>query len=336
MRGQAGHVLRRLARRLSSRTPPESRDLRGAAIRETRIEPGLGSRGDEEDDAGDLRRLAHLHLQPNVAARWLGLLRPAIWLVPAQSGEPTVARLGGAPVVPGGFTWPEWEGHGPLSYIGEIDLAALAAKGLPLDIKLPTVGRFLLFYFDGSYDNFEGIVGTWDSASLVGQRLLHLSDDSSACVAMDAPQGVPVFSEHRFAARPMLTFPNWEHHALRSAFMEPGQDERSFMDHPVNADAFADSLFELHRRYPMHQIGGWASPDQGPVENEVAGAALDLGNDWNDPRRAREAERWTLLIQVDSDNDMMWGDAGKLYWLARHDDLERGDLGHVSFTWQCG
>ena len=108
-----------------------------------------------EDDQAYLRRLAALHLDDDVARRWLALLRPAVRLLECAPGRDTVARLGGQPVVPMGFEWPVWEGHGPLSFIGEVDLDALTRAGLRLDIKLPTTGRLLLFYFDGSYDHFE-------------------------------------------------------------------------------------------------------------------------------------------------------------------------------------
>lgn len=291
---------------------------------------------DGEDDSAYLHRLAGLYLEEDVARRWLALLRPAVRLTEAPAGLQTVARLGGDPVVPPGFAWPVWEGHGPLSFVGEVDLDALAASGLALDITLPTSGRLLLFYFDGSYDDFEGIVGTWDTASLRGQRLLHLSAVDSSCRPMSAPERVPAFRERHFGARATLTAPNWEHPALHEEFMELGQDDRSFMDHPVNQAIFVESIYSMGNGEPLHQIGGWSFPDQGPVENEVAGAALDLGDDWQDPRRAEEARRWTLLVQIDSDADMMWGDVGKLYWLARHEDLDRGDLSEVSFTWQCG
>jgi uncharacterized protein YwqG len=42
-----------------------------------------------------------------------------------------------------------------------------------------------------------------------------------------------------------------------------------------------------------------------------------------------------LVFQVDSDNDIMWGDAGTPYWLARPEDLARGDLTNIRFVMQC-
>jgi uncharacterized protein YwqG len=108
------------------------------------------------------------------------------------------------------------------------------------------------------------------------------------------------------------------------------------MDHPVNADDFLEALHERHTG-PVHQVGGYAEPVQGPVEHEVADAALNNMVPYGDPRLDAEARRWELLLQVDSDDDldMMWGDVGTLYWMARPEDLANNDLANISFTWQC-
>ncbi|MBT9254707.1 DUF1963 domain-containing protein [Phycicoccus sp. MAQZ13P-2] len=55
------------------------------------------------------------------------------------------------------------------------------------------------------------------------------------------------------------------------------------------------------------------------------------------PCRVPEADRWDLFFRVDSDDDldMMWGDVGTLYWLARTGDPASDDPTAISFTWQC-
>ncbi|HVM27909.1 MAG TPA: YwqG family protein [Mycobacteriales bacterium] len=302
--------------------------------------PGGGSAAAPERLAGEsdlayLTRLAEAHLPPAIAAQWLPLLRPAARLLPAPDDAPVVARLGGSPRLPADLPWPVWEGHGPLSFVGEVDLAVLAQARVDTGLQLPAEGRLAFFYFDGSYDDFAGVVGTWDPESLAGARVLHLTDDPAALVQRTAPDRVPVFGERLLTARQATTFPTWEHPALQRVFKRPGEDHSSWMQHPVNAEPFTDALHTLRAGAPAHQIGGWADLVQGPVELEVAHAVLGLGDDWDDPRLEREAERWTLLLQVDSDDDMQWGDVGTLYWLARHDDLAAGDLSRASFTWQC-
>ncbi|MCY7401989.1 MAG: DUF1963 domain-containing protein, partial [Nocardioides sp.] len=76
-----------------------------------------------------LAELAATHLDPDTARRWLALLRPAVQLVQARPGDRVVARLGGTPELPLGTDWPQWPGHGPLSFVAEVDLAAPAAPG---------------------------------------------------------------------------------------------------------------------------------------------------------------------------------------------------------------
>ncbi len=83
-------------------------------------------------------------------------------------------------------------------------------------------------------------------------------------------------------------------------------------------------------------------PVQGPVEYEIAGAALGGEYDWGEDLLDREAERWHLLAQFDSEDDgdeggearMTWGDGGALYWLIRADDLAARRFDRARFTLQ--
>ena len=63
-----------------------------------------------------------------------------------------------------------------------------------------------------------------------------------------------------------------------------------------------------------------------PGEDEQAAAA-----------RKDTASQLVLLAQIDSDarTGMGWGDAGRLYWLIRRDDLAAGRFDRAAFTWQC-
>ena len=290
--------------------------------------------GPTDSDADVVNAIAAEHLPEGIRESWLRLLRPAVHLVPAPDGSRPVARLGGLPDLPEGIAWPTWSGHGPLSYVGEILCASLA--DFELDVPLPATGRMLFFYFDGSDDHGASTVGTWDASTLDGARAFHVDHD-----VPHAPRGVPeglgVYPERWLAGRQILTAPGWEHPDLAAAFMSPDEDDESFMDHPVNADDFNEELQERHGA-PLHQIGGYAHPVQGPVEDEVALAALDNQVPHGDARLDTEARRWELLLQIDTDDDvdMSWGDAGVLYWMARPDETASGDFSKISFTWQCG
>jgi uncharacterized protein YwqG len=291
-----------------------------------------------EDDHAFLKRLAVAHLGEQTAERWLALVRPAVRLVEAGPGEPVVARLGGSPRLPDDFAWPVWEGHGPLAFVGEIDLAGLATSGLDTGLALPAEGRLLAFYFDGSYDDFQGLVGTWDPASLAGVRLVHVLTSRDDHPPRDAPERVERYVERELTGRAELTYPDWEHPALALAFGRGDLGHVEWMQHPVNADSFQEELYTFRGEAPHHRLGGWADPQQGPVEYEVAEAALNGAVNYGDDAHTAEALRWDLLLQVDSDDDatMMWGDVGMLYWMTRDGRSPAGALATTSFTWQCG
>ena len=41
-----------------------------------------------------------------------------------------VGVIGGVPKLPGRLEWPEWDGHGPLSFVAGVDCRALAGQTL--------------------------------------------------------------------------------------------------------------------------------------------------------------------------------------------------------------
>ena len=50
------------------------------------------------------------------------------------------------------------------------------------------------------------------------------------------------------------------------------------------------------------------------------------------------AKDWRLLLQMDSDDDLdvMWGDAGILYFWIQADEARRGDFSNAWMILQCG
>ena len=276
--------------------------------------------------------IAGRYLPAGFAARWLRLLRPAAALRYAGPGARVAAVLGGEPWLPDSAEWPAWESHGPLSYIAAIDCSALRA--VPLDIALPHAGMLLFFYFDGQLDDGTAIVYSEEPDTLAGARVLCLRPGLAAS-PRECPTGLRSYERVELAAEPVVTFPGFEHPDLQAAFRPPGQDLGSFLDHPVNGEAFTQAL-SRRRAGPCHQVGGYATPVQGPVECDAAVAALGGGEPGDDELLAEQA-RWILLAQIDSDDraGMMWGDAGTLYWLCRSADMTDSHVPETTFTWQC-
>lgn len=279
-----------------------------------------------------LSALAHRHLPPDVAERWVGLLRPAVRLVTAAGPDAAVGQIGGLPRLPAEVEWPSWEGHGPLSFIASVDCAMLP-KGA-LDITLPAEGTLSFFYFDGQLDDGDALVLPEERESWAGARVLYTAANETGA-EREAPLGLRPYPSLPLAARPSLTAAEPWHPQVRDAFA-PGTPLGHRYDHPVCAQDFLDTTSEFDEE-AGHQIGGHAHAIQNPVEIEIAEAVLDEGVSWGDAALDGEVGNWVLLAQFDSDEavDMMWGDGGVLYWLIRPEDLAERRFDRAMFTWQC-
>jgi uncharacterized protein YwqG len=44
---------------------------------------------------------------------------------------------------------------------------------------------------------------------------------------------------------------------------------------------------------------------------------------------------WVLLLQLDSDAHIMWGDCGVANWFIRREDLIARQFNRILFTWDC-
>ncbi|MFD3545231.1 YwqG family protein [Streptomyces sp. NPDC058655] len=278
------------------------------------------------------RSLALQHLSPQETEKWLGLLRPGVRLEVAAGIDDVVGQLGGLPTLPVASEWPTWEGHGPLSFVASIDCARLPKAAL--DIDLPAAGALLFFYFDGQLDDGEALVLAEDRESWAGARVLYVAADEKVA-ERGTPAGLKPYPAVRLTARAEMTATEPWHPRVRDAFA-PGAPFGNRYDHPVCAQDFLDALWEFDEEVG-HQIGGHAHSVQNPVEIEVAEAVLDGEVPWHDPRLSEETDNWVLLAQFDSEDtaDMMWGDAGVLYWLIRPEDLAERRFERAMFTWQC-
>ncbi len=83
--------------------------------------------------------------------------------------------------------------------------------------------------------------------------------------------------------------------------------------HGISSDGLADAVFERFNR-SGHKIGGYPYFTQ------------------TDPRSEPGME---LLFQLDSDDDMMWGDVGVGNFFISPEDLQRRDFTRVAYNWDC-
>jgi hypothetical protein len=80
-----------------------------------------------------------------------------------------------------------------------------------------------------------------------------------------------------------------------------------------------------------HRLGGYPTILQNnDLEAQAAVKAGDLDDYPRDMAEVAEAARWRLLLQLDSDDEFMWGtDSGMLYFMIRDDDLAKRDFSRV-------
>lgn len=302
-----------------------------------------------------LAEIGRRYLDPDDAAAWTGLLRPAFRLRPRVAGEPVVGYLGGNPQLPDDVAWPEWEGHGPLTFVGAVDCGEVPV--LDLDIPLPADGALLFFYYDGQYqgepsepggetggdgspfalESVDDTVGYWDPQSLTrGSRVLYLPSDAEMN-DRPAPAGINAFPLVLLGGELIETEPALESAAFTDTFGDPYDPQPA--DRAISGDDFLTAVDSVRwHQAPHHRIGGYPMPLQGAVEYEAAHAPASDGTPRDDAARADLAGRLVLLAQIDSDGraGMSWGDAGRLYWLIDPHDLAERRFEAATFTWQCG
>jgi hypothetical protein len=305
-----------------------------------------------------LAEAAARYLPPDEAAAWTALLRPAFHLREHEAGDPVVGYLGGSPFLPADAEWPVWTGHGPLSFIGAIDCGSVPAKDL--DIALPEDGALLFFYFDGQVQDEQEVVvdadeaadaeaeghpaaaDEWDDVPADAtattpdspSRVLYVPADADMA-ERDAPEPIAAYARILLAGDVLPTEPDFDHHAFRAAFGDPYDPASPHA--ALSGDDFTTAVDEVRQaEAPLHQIGGYARPVQGSVENESARAVYPVKTPETVKSRAELAEQLVLLAQIDSDyrNDMDWGDAGCLYWMIHPDDLAARNFDAALFTWQ--
>ncbi|MFC0628090.1 DUF1963 domain-containing protein [Kribbella deserti] len=294
---------------------------------------GPGEPASEFDDRlRVLTALADKHLPPLAAADFLASLRPALRLEHAREGQEVVARLGGLPAT-AVASWPAWDEYGPLAHVLSFRCGPVSMM-LP-ELGLPADGELAFFYLDQRPDFFQdAVVGTWDASTRPGFRVLHLLPGGISAT----PPGLVPLPAVELAAIRTLTWPSYDAPAAEAVWGKHGlSGPREGMPAPA-VDALYEALEELSAGGgDVHQIGGHPHPQQNPVEyeaEELRHGLLDEPFDASDPEVQAAAVSWQLLLQVasDDDADMMWGDAGQLYYLVQ--DAQQPE--EALFTWQCG
>jgi hypothetical protein len=274
--------------------------------------------------------------RPLLLAEGLGALvekvepmtRPAVRITTRRAEQQGVgqSRIGGMPDLPSSIAWPRRDGI-PLAFLAQIDLADVAAL-LP-DGPLPSSGHLWFFYdmkaWPGGDDPKDagGAVVHYQPAGLALSRAVVPAELSekwcfpSCAVALESYQDIPELGDIDGATE----------------LLKDDEEKRERYYAIQSYLRGGESMGEAHK------LLGWANPIQGPMEIDCQLVTNGISKH-TDPRAnalVPSARDWRLLFQCESDGtaEMMWGDAGRLYFWIREQDLRAAVFERTWTILQC-
>lgn len=228
-------------------------------------------------------------------------------LVGDVTTEQTESFCGGFPKVDAGFVWPMKDGY-PLHFV-----AQLSCKDMSM--TKPDSGA-LLFFYDNRHAGYS-------AEDLGHAAVLHQRGERELKDA-DLPtcEVKKLFGLTTARVRPQV----YKRVGLRfrSGHSYPGLERKliEFEDEGWE-EAYGEFVAEAQNTI---QMGGFPHPIQSDWMEDDCIKAFPIGtrNDWR------------LLLQLFEVGDMVWGDAGALYWFILNEDLEKGRFDRVWMVTQCG
>lgn len=238
------------------------------------------------------------------------------------------SKFGGHPDLPVSMPWP----RGPkreLDFLAQLNASEVHAWGMK---DVPASGLLLFFY--------DQVVQPWGGAETDRAlwRVLHVPTEGlvrtrpprrwfrKKLAAVTTPAA-------RLVGVPRMTY-------LTSVLTLEEVEEETVNDQIEELQGAVDEDFDGE---PKHMTGGIADHVQNPIfecaELDVFGEPAAEGSVRGgfDADRAAEARGWSLLLQLDSDDELgwCWGDLGMLYLAVPREELRAGRFEHACMQLQC-
>lgn len=238
-----------------------------------------------------------------------------------------ISKLGGNPDVPEDFVWP-FDDKGPLSFICQIDCSDLVElEQFNTDEK-----PLLSFFYNNHCWGFDpkdacGFkVYKFDKKeSLVRTTPPVLPEKKTLFGLIKKEEKVRVYKSCKLKPERLVTLP-------------------TEIEFPNFSDSDYDNYYEL-----IEELGGdnrmFGYPGQ--IQGEIEVECEFVANGYEGIQKVEESvynniressKHWKLLLQIDSnteDSDMMWGDAGRLYFMIRKQDLDNSNYSNCWLISQC-
>lgn len=220
------------------------------------------------------------------------------------------SRLGGPAWLPAGEAWPIGGNGNAMTLVVQINFAEV-----PPLADFPGRGLLLIFVAD---DDVHGL--TWKEQEHDDIRVLYIPDLSVPGVVVRRPGPPPENSPFQ------KTEVESEGRSVRfvaGAMAPSGGDWRTDHKWPAwwarDGDGRFQELLERDEDEPEHRIYLGGQP------------YFIHGTDIREPGRFEEFDR--VLLQANSDENIMWGDVGGATFMIRRADLLSRDFRRVLFTW---
>ena len=261
--------------------------------------------------------------------RWFGLFKGKSQIQQAvQPAAPGLSKLGGVPDLPPEIEWPSIS-RKPLGFIAQIDCAMVVQVS---EASLLPRSGMLFFFYDFVEQPWDGASPAEDS----GRAVIYVADlpnPRSAIVPASIAKETILLPEFPIDLRVVPTLPGYDTEEGASlAFTEQERD--------AYFELLADMDAQFMGNQPRHKLGGFAENIQGDVRAEFAAALDSAGKpsgtaDW--AKATEKATEWELLLQIDSDDQLnvMWGDAGMIYFGLRREDLTSARFENSRVILQC-
>ncbi|NER83022.1 MAG: DUF1963 domain-containing protein [Leptolyngbya sp. SIO1D8] len=242
----------------------------------------------------------------------LGAYRHAIETVsqPCIVGSPSDANtdsyFGGMPTVDRDFTWPLKNGY-PLDFVGQL-------KCSELDLLRIDTG-YLLFFYDNRHwgdlpkDHGHAVVLRQHGERQANESDLPECDITSLFGLLKRTVKPKVYAKVNVTFENSCSYPSWERQLI------------SF-DSDLWEEEYMEFCYDIQ---PLIQLGGYPCPIQSDTMEQDCINAIQYG----------QPQDWRLLLQLFEVGDMMWGDAGALYWFIHKDDLHASRFDRVWMVSQC-
>lgn len=275
-------------------------------------------------------RLAHRRRLASPGVRdWRKLVEPLMrpTAILKVVDTPSTSYLGGQPPEFEGFAWPHRNGR-PLAFLACIDLAQVSS-GIDW---FPKTGRLLFFY---DLEKQPWGFDPQDRGAWVVQY-----DANSSSTAIDAPfprQGGKADWEipRRFISPEIVSLP--------PTWSNPGLDRLRLSEEEL--EHVEEWRTQLCAGPARHQMGGDPDPIQEPdmaLQAQLVANGIYAGDGeyLADPRLEKikaGAQDWELLLQIDSDErlNLMWNDAGRLYFWVKREEARQGNFANAWVILQC-